>query len=214
MTITAIVHVSFSECINFFFPCNSWSAGSTFENLAEIEVFSSPYPLGNNFKLYVDFIEEFLGDEWRIGSFIPIATFLWIFKFSVVEGWFKHSINHTQSETFSVFGSKSLGMSKFPYLSTTKSFVSYPFKHLFYERGSFGIDLNVAFLILRSSTYDIISYWHHSRSHTEFAFSSEPSSHILGSVIILKFCLATENHQKKFLVWVISEGSSMGSDLY
>jgi hypothetical protein len=101
-------------------------------------------------------IEEFLGDEGCISSFVPSAAFLWIFKFSVVKGWFEHSIYHAQGETFSVFCSESLGVSKFPHLSTTKSFVSYPLEHLFYERGSFGIDLNMAFFILRSSPYDIM----------------------------------------------------------
>jgi hypothetical protein len=85
MTVATIVHVSFSECIDFLFPCNSRSTGSTFENLAEIKVFSSPYPLGDNLELHADFIEELFGYERSICSFVPITTFLWIFKFSVVK---------------------------------------------------------------------------------------------------------------------------------
>ena len=194
MTVTSIIHISFAVCIDFFFSCYSRSTGSTFKDLSEIEVFSSPYSLWRHFELFSYLFKELFCNQWCVWSFVPVTASLWVFKFSVIERWFEHSIDHAQCKSFTSFCSESFCVSEFPYLSTTKALGCYPFKHLFDQRSSFSIDFHVTFFMMCFSSYDIVSYGHHSWSHTELTFSSQSSSYILGSIIIFEFCLATENH--------------------
>ena len=104
-------------------------------------------------------------------------------------------------------------MGKFPYLSSTESIIHYPFKHLFYERSSLLVYANSAFFAHGSSSNQLIANRYASGSHTKFAFSSQSSLHILRSVIIFEFGLATEDHEKEFLIGVVGEARSVCTNL-
>lgn len=140
-----------------------------------------------------------------MGSSVPITTSLRILKFSIVERTIKHSKYHTECESLPIFCSESFLMSEFPDLSPAKSIVHYPLKHLFHEWCSYGISFDMTLLTDRSPSHKFVSYWHTSWSHSKFTFSPESSFHIFGSIIILEFCLTTENHQEKFLIRIIGE---------
>ena len=140
-----------------------------------------------------------------MSSFVPITTSLRILKFSIVERTVEHTKYHAESKPLRIFRSESFLMSKFPYLSSTKSIVHYPFKHLFYKWCSYRINLYMAFLTDSSPSHKFVSYWHTSWSHAEFTFSLESSFHILRSIIILQLCLTTENHEEEFLIRIIGK---------
>lgn len=130
-----------------------------------------------------------------MSSCVPITTSFWIFKFSIVERTVKHTKYHTQGKPLTIFGSESFFMGKFPYLSPAESIVDNPIKHLFHEWCSYGISFDMAFLAHRPASHQFVSYWYTSWSHSKFTFSPESSFHILRSIIVLKLCLTTENHQ-------------------
>ena len=144
---------------------------------------------------------------------VPFSTAFWIFKFSVVKRTIEHSKYHTQRESFTILGSQSFLMGKFPYLSSTESIIHYPFKHLFYERSSLLVYTNSAFFAHGSSSNQLIADRYASGSHTKFAFSSQSSLHILRSVIIFEFRLATEDHEKEFLIGIVGEARSVCTNL-
>lgn len=153
MTIASVIDISLSVSVHFFFSGNSRSTASTFEYSTKVEVFSSPDTFWRNFHSDSYLIIEFLCDERFIISFVPITTPLWIFKFSVVKGWLENSEDHTKHNLFSISRSESLGVDEFPYLPSTKSFISYSFKHLFDIRGSLGVDLDMTFFSTCFSSY-------------------------------------------------------------
>lgn len=72
----------------------------------------------------------------------------------------------------------------------------------------------MAFFSSRSSSDEFVSDRNTSWSHPKFTFSPQSSLHIFRSIIIFQFRLTTEYHQEKFLIRIIGECRSVGTDLY
>lgn len=136
MTVTSIVHIPFSMPIKLLFSCDPWSTATTFEYLAEIEVFTTPYSLRRDFEFVTNLVVEFLCDDWFVSACIPITTSLRIFKFSVVKRACKNAKHHPEWYSFALLCPKSLFMGEFPYLPPTVPIIGDPFKHLLDERCS------------------------------------------------------------------------------
>ena len=105
-------------------------------------------------------------------------------------------------------------MNIIPNPTTTKTIICHPFKHLLNKWGFCLVDFYMTFLTDRSTRDNLIPQRHASWSHTEFTLSPEPSRYILGSVIILEFCLATEDHEEEFFIRIIGKCRSVGTNLY
>ena len=205
MTVTSVINVNFPVPVNFLFPSNARSTTSTFEYFTEVEMLSPPSSFGDNFHSFSHFFKELFCNEWLMSSFIPVTTSCWIFKFSVIEWKTEHSMYHTENESFSFSGTKSLCMYQFPYFSSTVAIVCHPFKHLFHQRSSFLINLYTIFISCARSWNYVITNWDTSWSHSKFTFSPESSFHIFGSIIVLQLRLTTEDHKEKFLIRIIGE---------
>lgn len=105
-------------------------------------------------------------------------------------------------------------MSKIPHLSSAIAIISNPFKHLFHNRGSYGINFYMTLLSCCPASHYLIPNWDTSWSHAELTFSLESPFYILGSIIIFEFCLTTENHEEKFLIRIVGKGGSVRTNLY
>lgn len=214
MSVAPIVDIPFPIFIKLFFSCNPWSTASAFEDFAEIKILASPNSFCGDFEFLAYLFKHFFGYERLVVPCIPIATSFWIFKLSIVERTIKDAKHSTERQFFTTLRSESFFMNIIPNSTTTKTIIGHPFKHLFDKRGFCLINFYMTFFMDCSTSDEFIPQRYASWSHTEFAFSSETSRYILGSIIILEFCLATEDHEEKFLIWIIGKCRSMSTNLH
>ena len=214
MPITSVIYISLSIFIKLLLSCNTRSTTTAFEDFAEIKILASPYSFRRHFEFLTYLFKHFFCDEGLIISCVPITTSFWVLKLPIVERAIKDTEYSTQREFFPIFCSKSFLMSKFPHLSSTKTITCHPFKHLLDKRGFLLVNFYMAFFTDSSTSYKFIAERYTSWSHSKFTFSPESSRYVFSPVIILKFCLATEDHEEKFLIWIIGKCRSVGTNLY
>src|SRR5665213_3041346 len=95
-------------------------------------------------------------------------------------------------------------------MSTAPPIVSYFLEHLFHHWRSLRVDIYLASFI--SVLLIEIASWRKARPHTHIASRSQSALHIDDLLVVLKFCLRSEDHEHELLVWVVRECLCVGTN--
>src|SRR3989344_5524535 len=156
-----------------------------------------------SFQLRLCFFEEFPCNKWLMFSGIPVATSGRVLKDTIEEWRLQQSIYVTQGERLIARRASEVHVELEPVinLSARPLFIRHFLKHLSHDRRSLGINNYLTLPI--KSLFVQISSWCRRRPQPHFAAHPQPTLHVHALVIVLKFCLATKNHEKEFLIWRI-----------
>lgn len=198
------------ECLELVLSRHARPAAAAREHPRECELLVLVLRTHADAELPLSTVEELLGDERGVHAVIPFPAVPRILESPVVQVVVEQHVDVAQEEWLSILSLESRILQPPVYLSPAPPLVANLLEDFLDDRAADRIDEDPALLRVLGLRVQVARGCD-ARPESHLAPRPESSFYIHTFIIIFKFRLRSQNHEQKFLTWIICESLTVSS---